>query len=120
MRDFLARGGLWVVAQAVVLAAAFGMPYVLPDSVLPWPPGTRAVREVAGVGLMVAGLLEMALGALRLGRGLTPLPKPTSNASLVRSGIFARVRHPIYGGIVLLGIGALLRDASMLPLPLAV
>ena len=36
---------------------------------------------------------------------MTPLPYPRDHAELVESGIYARVRHPIYGGLVLLTAG---------------
>jgi protein-S-isoprenylcysteine O-methyltransferase Ste14 len=38
---------------------------------------------------------------LDLGRNLTPLPFPKASGSLVQTGIYGWVRHPLYGGLVL-------------------
>lgn len=47
----------------------------------------------------------MAAGLVRLGRGLTPLPYPKDGAELVQTGAFALVRHPMYAGGLVLGVG---------------
>src|SRR5918996_118536 len=36
-----------------------------------------------------------------LGRQLTPMPRPHARSVLKQTGIYARVRHPIYGGVIL-------------------
>jgi Putative protein-S-isoprenylcysteine methyltransferase len=62
--------------------------------------------------VLAVGIAEMAIGvwallsAFReLGPNLTPLPRPAAHSSLVRSGIYARLRHPIYAGLMLASIG---------------
>jgi protein-S-isoprenylcysteine O-methyltransferase Ste14 len=40
-----------------------------------------------------------------LGTNLTAVPHPKDNATLVQSGAYKFVRHPIYSGIILAGIG---------------
>lgn len=95
------RGQGWVAIQSVLLAAsavagAFGPA---------WDGGGRLATTIAGI-LLVAGGVTLAIrGAHDLGHALTPLPYPRDHAELVESGIFARVRHPIYGGLVLLTAG---------------
>jgi len=66
----------------------------------------RAVES--HVGLIILGVLFGALGAgfgvagsLALGANLTPFPRPRENARLVQHGIYARVRHPLYTGVIL-------------------
>ncbi len=54
---------------------------------------------------MAAGGILLAAGIMRLGRGLTPLPCPNDGAELVQSGPFALVRHPMYGGGLVLALG---------------
>ena len=39
-----------------------------------------------------------------LGANLTPLPRPRDESELVDHGVYGRVRHPIYGGLVLLAL----------------
>jgi len=46
-----------------------------------------------------------ALAAARLGEGLTPFPKPPAQAQLVRRGVYAMVRHPVYAGLMALSLG---------------
>jgi protein-S-isoprenylcysteine O-methyltransferase Ste14 len=62
------------------------------------------IRSIGG-GLMAAGAWLMIWGARSLGRNLTPGTEPSPNATLVTTGAYARFRHPIYGGAVLLLTG---------------
>ncbi len=62
--------------------------------------------------VLAVGIAEMAIGvgallsAFReLGSNLTPLPRPPEGGSLVLNGIYARIRHPIYAGLMLASIG---------------
>ena len=43
---------------------------------------------------------------------LTPLPYPRPGAELVETGVYALVRHPIYGGLVIASVGWGLLTAS--------
>jgi protein-S-isoprenylcysteine O-methyltransferase Ste14 len=52
-----------------------------------------------------AGILLAATGAVCLGKNLTPLPSPKENATLIISGAYRLVRHPIYSGITLIAFG---------------
>jgi protein-S-isoprenylcysteine O-methyltransferase Ste14 len=54
---------------------------------------------------MLGGALLAARGLLDLGRNLTPVPRPRDDAQLVETGIYALVRHPIYGGIIVAAVG---------------
>ncbi|HTT68600.1 MAG TPA: isoprenylcysteine carboxylmethyltransferase family protein [Gemmatimonadales bacterium] len=99
------RGEWYVVAQVLLIALVlFG-----PRSPAAWPAwgpaGLRQVLRFAGAGLMVAGALLFGWGVWALGRAITPLPHPRAGAALVSSGPYAFVRHPIYGGLVLLALG---------------
>ena len=62
--------------------------------------------EVA-IGAAALVLAAWAVGrALRdLGGSLTPVPRPRPDGQLVTTGIYSRVRHPIYAGMMLAGIG---------------
>jgi protein-S-isoprenylcysteine O-methyltransferase Ste14 len=94
------RGAGWVVAQFVLMGAVLAAGLVPPH----WPGGDAPVRVVVG-GVVAIGGLALAVWAGRtLGRSLTPFPKPVPEG-LVTSGPFARVRHPIYSGGILLFAG---------------
>ena len=47
------------------------------------------------------------------------MPRPRDDGSLVETGVYARARHPIYGGLVLAGAGWGLICASPAGLVLA-
>ena len=99
-----ARGEWFVVAQIVLIALVFLGPRTvagLPAWSFPFP---RA-WPVAGGALMIAGGGLFGAGILRLGRGLTPLPYPKDGAELVQTGPYALVRHPMYGGGLVLALG---------------
>ena len=47
----------------------------------------------------------MAAAFFRLGTNLTPLPYPKEKGTLVETGPYALVRHPIYSGAIFMGFG---------------
>ncbi len=74
-----------------------------------------------GVGTIVLGLVLVALGfgiavaaGVGLGRTLTPTPIPKADGVLVTAGVYGLVRHPIYSGLLVLGIGLVVIGASLL------
>ena len=73
------------------------------------PPQARWV----GQALMLAGLLLALVAGLRLGRNLTPFPRPRPGGALVTAGVYAFARHPIYGGALLLAIGWSVAQSSV-------
>lgn len=58
-----------------------------------------------GAPLLAAGVAITTWGIRTLGRNLTPGTEPLPQGSLVTSGPYAHVRHPIYTGVVLLLAG---------------
>ena len=47
-------------------------------------------------------------GTISLGRNLTPFPKPTAGVSLVRTGIYGLIRHPLYVAVFCGALGCAL------------
>ncbi len=66
--------------------------------------------------LVVAGLWLTVRAIVDLGDALTALPKPRRKATLVERGVYRRIRHPIYGGVILGCIGWSLATASFVSL----
>jgi protein-S-isoprenylcysteine O-methyltransferase Ste14 len=113
--DLGPRGEGWVVLQGILFVAIVASGLLLPA----WDGPARIVSAAAGVTLIVAGLL-LAIAAQRdLGRSLTIMPRPREGGALVETGIYTRVRHPIYGGLVLAAFGWGLVCASAVGLLLA-
>jgi protein-S-isoprenylcysteine O-methyltransferase Ste14 len=110
------RGGGWVAGQGLLLVAAVGcglMGAAWPPAASPWLAAAGGAAAQAGVGLLLAG------GA-GLGRQLTPFPRPVDDGALRRSGVYEHVRHPMYGGALLLLLGWALLSSPLALLPLGV
>lgn len=96
----------WVAAQLVLFAGWLAV-------VLSTSQPASTVRSVVG-GLMIVlavGIMEAARRAL--GKNLTPYPQPRADATLVSTGVYAHVRHPIYTGVILALAGASLLAGSI-------
>ena len=102
------RGEGWVVIQIVMLAGVGAAGLAGPA----WDGPSRDVASVAGAGLLGVGLVLALRGLVDLRDALTALPHPRDGASLVDTGSYALVRHPIYGGIIVGAAGYGLLMAS--------
>jgi protein-S-isoprenylcysteine O-methyltransferase Ste14 len=69
-----------------------------------------------GAGALVIGAWLLLRAFVDLGPSMTPFPRPRTDGRLVNSGIYARLRHPIYAGLILgsLGWSALTRSPAAL------
>ena len=111
------RGEGWFLLQVVLLAGigAAGL-WLGPD----WTGTTRLLTVVVGGSLLIGGLLLVGLGARRHDTLVSPLPRPVEGARLVDDGVYGRVRHPIYSGVMASAIGWSLATASLVALGLSV
>ena len=85
----------------------------------PWPDAVDAVLGAAGIGAAAAGVPLLVAGIGALGSALTPFPKPLDRSSLREGGAYRLVRHPIYGGLFLLGLGWTLWSSPLALVPTA-
>jgi len=97
--SFAQRGGWWVAGQGILLFALVAL-------ALHWHGQWHdPVFTVGGGGLLFVAALCGIAGARALGRNLTPFPQPVSESNLVRHGIYARIRHPLYTAVITGGLG---------------
>jgi protein-S-isoprenylcysteine O-methyltransferase Ste14 len=94
------RGGrAYVYAQTALLAAFVAVALLAPAA-----PDGGAVRIAGGV-LLWLGAVGTYFSFRHLGRSLSPYPEPRRRGELVERGLYAVVRHPMYGSMLLLLAG---------------
>jgi protein-S-isoprenylcysteine O-methyltransferase Ste14 len=94
------RGEGWVLIQFALLIVVIAAGLLGAR----WPKQARLPRLAAAVALGAAGGGLAAGGIRSLGQSMTPLPRPRGRAVLKQRGLYARVRHPIYGGVILIAL----------------
>lgn len=107
------RGEGWAVAQfalgvAILVAGIAGQG---------WSAMTAPPRVVGGIAIGVAGWGLFVAGLVGLGSSLTPFPKPSERSTLRTGGAYRLVRHPIYGGSMLVALGWSLMSSPLALLP---
>lgn len=106
--DLGPRGEGWVIVQfgpfAVIAVAGFLGPA--------WDGPMRIGSTIAAVLLAAGGALLVGRAVRALGPSVTPMPRPRDDARFVRTGAYRLVRHPIYGGVILLAVAWGLAMAS--------
>lgn len=64
------------------------------------------------LSLMLTGIAIIVISILNLNKNLSPFPSPKENSELITIGLFSRIRHPIYSGILLLAFSFALYQNS--------
>jgi protein-S-isoprenylcysteine O-methyltransferase Ste14 len=109
------RGEGWVLIQGFLLVAIAAAGILGPA----WGGVLRTVTTLVGLASIAAGAVLLGRGMVDLRENLTALPHPKDGATLVESGAYRLVRHPIYGGLILGSVGWGFVTASPLALALA-
>ncbi|MCH8970641.1 MAG: 2-amino-4-hydroxy-6-hydroxymethyldihydropteridine diphosphokinase [Acidobacteria bacterium] len=94
-RLFVGLQFAWFLGIALAMASEGTLPEVSVD-----------VTRIVGGMVAVIGAALALISSRRLGPGITALPEPRSDAVLIETGPYALARHPIYGGVTLLILGA--------------
>lgn len=105
------RGEWFVVLQGALVGLVFFGPRGR-GVASAWPAAVAWGAHMLSVPLMVLGSGVLITACLGLGRSLTPLPFPKEGSSLVQTGLYGIVRHPIYSGGLVLAIGWAMRVQS--------
>jgi protein-S-isoprenylcysteine O-methyltransferase Ste14 len=87
---------------AVQFALMFGLLAAGPFWRAQWQVGWTLAL---GGALVMAGAWAGLRGKHDLGAQRTPFPRPKDGGQLITTGIFARMRHPLYLGVIVLGFG---------------
>lgn len=111
------RGEGWLLLQLLLLAAILGTGLFIGSN---WAGAPRFATALAGVVLLLASATLVFYGLRDLDRSVSPLPRPGVDSVLVQDGIYRRLRHPIYAGLMLGGVGWSLLMASFVALVLAI
>jgi protein-S-isoprenylcysteine O-methyltransferase Ste14 len=107
------RGEGWLFLQLLLLLAIAATAIAFPS---PVGSSIEQMARVLGLVVLIGGLIVFALGIITLGRSLSPLPAPLPSAELVERGIYRFIRHPIYTGLILAGLGGSIYAVSPLAL----
>jgi protein-S-isoprenylcysteine O-methyltransferase Ste14 len=89
------------LTQSVIMVAIPAVGGLAPH----WPASAQIPLIVVGGAVVALGCVLLVVGILGLGDSFAVFPGPAPAAALVTTGIYARARHPIYGGWILVGLG---------------
>lgn len=89
----------WVVAQSIFLVAIIIAAPLWPGQ---WPKAANV--SIGSITYLYAAWTGLC-AVVRLGRNRTPLPAPRPGSTLVTTGIYGRIRHPLYAAMMAMGIG---------------
>jgi len=85
-----------------------------------WPHGGEPWLRIAGFVLEAAAVAGFFVSRIALGEAFTPFPRPRDRSTLRSTGIYAHVRHPVYGAVLVGGVGLSLQRSGLVLLPTAV
>lgn len=103
------RGYFYVAVQFLLIALLF----TSPRQQDPYGMFTDVIG-IIGVAIIALGAIVLVTSFARLGKSLTANPVPKEDGVLVTTGLYSRVRHPIYFGLLVLAAGVVL-DAGWWP-----
>lgn len=91
IKDFLL-----VTFQLLLMIGFFAAPYSY---------GTPLISPVLTFLFTISGIGIVGISLVNLSDNLTPFPTPKVNGTLITSGMYKYIRHPIYTGIILTALG---------------
>ncbi|TCK83634.1 methyltransferase family protein [Albibacterium bauzanense] len=84
---------IYVATQLCLLVAFILMPPLVKIGI------AESYRKLALIPA-ISGVLISLVAILQLKSNLTPFPSPTKNGTLIQTGLYRYMRHPIYTGII--------------------
>lgn len=61
---------------------------------------TSSLFRYAGLLLSITGIALIIISSITLKKNLTPFPSPKDTGTLIITGVYKYIRHPIYTGIL--------------------
>lgn len=111
------RARLLVVIQFVLFVLLAGAFFFFPDS-------QGLALRLLGMAVTLLGLVVIGLSIwthFRANRAMVNVsPEPNASNQLVETGIYARIRHPIYTGVMLAAVGAAVTHGHVAGLVIAI
>ncbi len=98
------KGYFFVLAQFALLGALV---------LFPSDHSSITSTYIGGVLLIAPGLILLYFSIKNLGKSLTANPVPKDDVELVEAGVYKFVRHPIYSGILLAGLGTVVQSLDV-------
>tara|TARA_S200000501_G_scaffold322859_1_gene319102 strand:- start:54 stop:527 length:474 start_codon:yes stop_codon:yes gene_type:complete len=80
----------------------------------------NSVFSYLGFIIIIMASIIMFLAIKDLGTNLSPFPKPIASGTLVTSGIYRFIRHPMYYSLILISLGIFIINLSFYYLCLTV
>ena len=107
--SFAAKGGGLVLAQFALMIAIWLAGRQWKQSAF-WM--ESPLIHFFAAPLMITSAVLAVAGVFSLGRTRTVFPRPLEQGSLVQTGIYGLVRHPLYSSLIALGTGWSIDRAS--------
>jgi protein-S-isoprenylcysteine O-methyltransferase Ste14 len=95
------RGEGWTFTQVALMFAVIVAGVAGPA----WPGDASWFRRGLGLLIAIGGQVLFISGLAAIRQSLTPFPRPLEHAHLLEGGAYRLVRHPIYGGLILIALG---------------
>ena len=73
----------------------------------------NSIFSLLGFIIIIIASIIMLLAIKDLGNNLSPFPRPISNGSLITSGIYSFIRHPMYYSLILISLGVFIINLSL-------
>lgn len=100
----------WLSGQGLLFTLAF---VVIPGTGGGFGRIAVPAARLIGSAIFLLGAVLGVLSAVRMGRQLAPQPSPVRHGSLIDTGPYAVVRHPIYTAVLLMIAGSVVRVLSL-------
>lgn len=99
------KGIVFVAIQLSLIAAYFLLTHSF-SILVPEP-----IAKAAGI-IAILGIVLTSIATIQLNTHLSPFPKPKANATLIQTGAYRFIRHPIYSGLFLFALGWAVHDGN--------